>query len=51
MVAIPQGAERLGDWFMTKELIAKGSDWITSEVKKSGLRGRGGAGFSTGLKW
>ena len=24
---------------------------ITDEVKKSGLRGRGGAGFPTGLKW
>jgi NADH:ubiquinone oxidoreductase subunit F (NADH-binding) len=29
----------------------QGSDWIISEVKKSELRGRGGAGFSTGLKW
>ena len=29
----------------------QGRDWIIDEVKKSELRGRGGAGFSTGLKW
>jgi len=29
----------------------KGPDWILDEVKKSGLRGRGGAGFPSGLKW
>ena len=32
-------------------LASKDRGWITEEVKKSGLRGRGGAGFSTGLKW
>ncbi|MBB6146655.1 NADH-quinone oxidoreductase subunit F [Silvibacterium bohemicum] len=31
--------------------IEKGVDWIISEMKASGLRGRGGAGFPTGLKW
>ena len=40
-----------GDWSNTKEIIANGRDWIVSEVKASGLRGRGGAGFSTGMKW
>ncbi|MGB0747351.1 MAG: NADH-quinone oxidoreductase subunit NuoF [Magnetospiraceae bacterium] len=44
-------AKSIGDWDGTKDLIAKGRDWIIEEVKASGLRGRGGAGFSTGLKW
>ncbi len=45
------GARKRGDWNGTKELILKGRDWIINEVKASGLRGRGGAGFPTGLKW
>lgn len=40
-----------GDWKDSSSLIEKGSDWIINEIKSSGLRGRGGAGFSTGLKW
>lgn len=40
-----------GDWHCTKDLVVKGSDWIVNEMKKSGLRGRGGAGFPSGLKW
>lgn len=44
-------AKKLGDWHKTKEIILKGHDWIISEVKASGLRGRGGAGFPSGLKW
>ena len=39
------------DWNDTKNIISKGRDWIISEIKSSELRGRGGAGFSTGLKW
>jgi NADH-quinone oxidoreductase subunit F len=29
----------------------RGPDWVAEEVRVSGLRGRGGAGFPTGLKW
>ena len=44
-------AQKRGDWVNTKEIISKGRDWIINEVKESQLRGRGGAGFPTGLKW
>ncbi|RPH06532.1 MAG: NADH-quinone oxidoreductase subunit NuoF [Alphaproteobacteria bacterium TMED93] len=44
-------AKSLGDWNNTKSIMLKGKNWILDEVKKSGLRGRGGAGFPTGLKW
>ena len=40
-----------GDWDNTKELILKDPEWIVNQVKNSELRGRGGAGFPTGLKW
>jgi NADH-quinone oxidoreductase subunit F len=46
-----QSAKTRGDWKDTKEIIAKGKDWIINEVKLSELRGRGGAGFPTGMKW
>ena len=46
-----EGARRRGDWDNTAALIAKGRDAIIEEMKQSGLRGRGGAGFPTGLKW
>ncbi len=44
-------ARKRGDWDDTAAIIAKGKDWIIEEMKKSGLRGRGGAGFPTGMKW
>jgi len=46
-----KGAEKRGDWYKTKDIINKGRDWIINEMKNSGLRGRGGAGFPSGLKW
>ncbi len=46
-----KGAKSRGDWDGTKAIIEKGREWIIEEMKNSGLRGRGGAGFSAGLKW
>ena len=46
-----EGSLKRGIWTNTKDLIAKGSDYIIEEIKKSDLRGRGGAGFPAGLKW
>ena len=44
-------SQKRGDWVDTKELTNKGRDWIINEIKESQLRGRGGAGFPTGVKW
>jgi NADH-quinone oxidoreductase subunit F len=46
-----KAAQARGDWDNTKALIELGQDTIIDEMKASGLRGRGGAGFPTGLKW
>jgi len=45
------GARRRGDWDGTKDILANGRDGIVNEIKASGLRGRGGAGFPAGVKW
>ncbi|MEZ5850746.1 MAG: NADH-quinone oxidoreductase subunit NuoF [Hyphomicrobiaceae bacterium] len=45
------GARARGQWDGTKAILEKGHDWIIDQMKASGLRGRGGAGFPTGLKW
>ncbi|WP_164114772.1 NADH-quinone oxidoreductase subunit NuoF [Sphingorhabdus sp. Alg239-R122] len=46
-----KAAQARGDWDNTKDLVGLGHDKIIEEIKASGLRGRGGAGFPTGLKW
>jgi len=41
----------LGGYEAAKKCLANGPDWIIEEMKASSLRGRGGAGFPTGMKW
>ena len=44
-------SKKRGDWINTKKILSMGKDKIVEEIKDSGLRGRGGAGFSTGMKF
>ena len=44
-------AQARGDWDRTADLMKQGQDAIIEVIKASGLRGRGGAGFPTGMKW
>jgi len=46
-----EGAKARGVWNGTREMLAMPPEWICEQVKNSGMRGRGGGGFSTGLKW
>ena len=49
--AFIDGAMKRGDWHRTKDILTMGHDWVIDEIKASGLRGRGGAGFPSGLKY
>jgi NADH-quinone oxidoreductase subunit F len=46
-----EAAKQRGAWNATADMIAMGGPWLIDQIKNSGLRGRGGAGFGTGLKW
>src|SRR6201994_543907 len=41
----------LGGYAALRKCIEQGPEWVINEMKASGLRGRGGAGFPTGMKW
>jgi NADH-quinone oxidoreductase subunit F len=46
-----EGAKIRGCWNATREMLQQTPEWICDQIKESGLRGRGGGGFPTGLKW
>ncbi len=46
-----EGAKTRGCWNATREMLQQTPEWICEQIKESGLRGRGGGGFPTGLKW
>ena len=46
-----KGALKRGVWDDTAKLLSLGREKLIDEIKESGLRGRGGAGFPTGMKW
>ncbi|MDJ1407629.1 MAG: NADH-quinone oxidoreductase subunit NuoF [Candidatus Midichloria sp.] len=46
-----KSSKERGDWNETIKFLKLAPDAVIEEIKKSGLRGRGGAGFSTGVKW
>ena len=45
------GYEAMGGFAGLRKAVALAPEQVTDLVKASGLRGRGGAGFATGLKW
>ncbi|HEY9218958.1 MAG TPA: NADH-quinone oxidoreductase subunit NuoF [Phenylobacterium sp.] len=46
-----EGAKKRGAYNLTREMLQQTPEWICDQIKASGLRGRGGGGFATGLKW
>ena len=46
-----KGALKRGDWKDISKILKLDKQDIINKIKESGLRGRGGAGFSTGMKW
>lgn len=44
-------ARKRGDWRHTHRLLRMPREELIAQINKSGLKGRGGAGFATGLKW
>ncbi|MDP3659854.1 MAG: NADH-quinone oxidoreductase subunit F, partial [Phenylobacterium sp.] len=46
-----EGAKRRGAYNAVDAMLSQTPEWLCEQIKNSGLRGRGGAGFATGLKW